>query len=214
MKWNKLYSNRYFILLFLGMLPMYLAAQISKEQQAQIIKEERFAKVEPRLIYPLIKGGKMTGVIPVDFATNKPASGTKMNLVFDFTQSTGNNSQGSHVNEGLEEVARILNLHIAAGIKKEALKAVIVFHSGSITSLLNNEYYQKNYGSDNPNIDILNKFSQTGVKMVICGQSIQLRELNPDQFLSAMQFAVSARTTLSKYQKLGYILFNINASGN
>lgn len=176
----------------------------------QMTKEERFAKLEPKMIFPLIKGSKMTGVVPVNFANNLSDVKKEMKLVFDFTQTTANNAQANHVNEGLEEVARILNLHIASGIQKVNLKAVVVFHSGSILSLLKNEYYLKNYKTNNPNEEILQKMANVGVQLVVCGQSVQLRELKPDEFMTELQFALSAKTTVSKYQNQGYILFPIN----
>jgi intracellular sulfur oxidation DsrE/DsrF family protein len=204
--------NINFIIFFIvsAFLSVSLDAQESKTESKPISKEDRFAKLEPKMVFPMIKGSKMTGVVPVDFITNAPDKGEKMKLVFDFTQSTSNNAQSSHVNEGLEEVIRILNLHIASGLKRENLKAVIVFHSASILSIMNDEYYRKTYKSNNPNVDLLNQLLKNNIELVVCGQSILLREFSPDDFLPNIQFALSAKTTLSKYQNLGYILFDIN----
>ena len=145
--------NINFIIFFLvsAFLSVSLDAQESKTESKPISKEDRFAKLEPKMVFPMIKGSKMTGVVPVDFITNAPDTKEEIKLVFDFTQSTANNAQGSHVNEGLEEVIRILNLHIASGFKRENLKAVIVFHSASILSIMNDEYYRKTYKTNNPN---------------------------------------------------------------
>ncbi|MBP6239145.1 MAG: DsrE family protein [Saprospiraceae bacterium] len=204
--------NINFIIFFIvsAFLSVSLDAQESKTESKPISKEDRFAKLEPKMIFPMIKGSKMTGVVPVDFITNAPDMEEEMKLVFDFTQSTANNAQGSHVNEGLEEVIRILNLHLASGFKRENLKAVVVFHSASILSIMNDEYYRKTYKTNNPNVDLLNQLLKNNIEMVVCGQSILLRELSADNFLPNIQFALSAKTTLSKYQNKGYILFEIN----
>lgn len=191
-------------------LSVSLNAQEFKTESKPISREERFAKLEPKMIFPLIKGSKMTGVIPVDFITNVLSPETKMKLVFDFTQNTANGAQSSHVNEGLEEVIRILNLHIAAGLKEGNLKAVVVFHSASLLSIMDDAYYQKTYGNKNPNTELLNQLISHGIELVVCGQSMLLRDFSPGDFLPGMQFALSARTTLSKYQNEGYILFPIN----
>ena len=191
-------------------LTVSLCAQELKTASKPISKEDRFAKLESKMIFPMIKGSKMTGVVPVDFINNVLSSETNMKIIFDFTQSTANNAQGSHVNEGLEEVARILNLHLAAGLKRDNLKAVVVFHSASLLSILHDEYYLSKYGNNNPNKDILNQLMKNGIDLVVCGQSIMLRELSPGDILPGIQFALSAKTTLSKYQNLGYILFDIN----
>ena len=206
------YGFKHTVLILLGIIFSLLNSSMQSQSivSPQLTKEERFAKLEPKMIFPLIKGSKMTGVVPVDFATNTPDPKSEVKLIFDFTQATANNAQSSHINEGLEEVVRILNLHIASGIQKEKLKAVVVFHSGSINSLLNNEYYQAYYKSNNPNQEILQKMANVGVQLIVCGQSVQFRELQTKQFMTGMQFALSAKTTLSKYQKDDYILFTVN----
>jgi intracellular sulfur oxidation DsrE/DsrF family protein len=206
MKIQHIISHNCVSIVVFALLSVSIVAQDSKP----ISKEDRFAKLESKMIFPMIKGSKMTGVVPVDFITNAPDKEEKMKLVFDFTQNTANNAQGRHVNEGLEEVIRILNLHIASGFKKESLKAVVVFHSASILSIMKDEYYQKTYKTNNPNVDLLNQLTTHGVELIVCGQSVMLRELSPDDFLPNIQFALSAKTTLSKYQNIGYILFDIN----
>ena len=206
MKIQHLISHNCILIVVFALLSVSIVAQDSKP----ISKEDRFAKLESKMIFPMIKGSKMTGVVPVDFITNAPDKEEKMKLVFDFTQNTANNAQGTHVNEGLEEVIRVLNLHIASGFKKENLKAVVVFHSASILSIMNDEYYRKIYKTNNPNVDLLNQLLKNNIELVVCGQSIMLRELSPDDFLPNIQFALSAKTTLSKYQNIGYILFDIN----
>jgi intracellular sulfur oxidation DsrE/DsrF family protein len=186
-----------------------LFTQISFSQTTAPTREERFKKLESKMIFPLIKGGSMCGVIPVEGINSKPDPDKEIKLIFDFTQSTSKDNQAKKINEGLEEVARILNLHIAAGVKKEKLKPVIVFHSGSILSILNNEYYQQTYKSDNPNMNILNQLSSTGVEMVICGQSLALRDVPHIMLLPEVKIALAAKTTLTKYKSEGYIEFII-----
>ena len=206
MKIQHIISHNCISIVVFALLSVSIVAQDSKP----LTKEDRFAKLESKMIFPMIKGSKMTGVVPVDFINNVLSSETNMKIIFDFTQSTANNAQGSHVNEGLEEVARILNLHLAAGLKRDNLKAVVVFHSASLLSILHDEYYLSKYGNNNPNKDILNQLMKNGIDLVVCGQSIMLRELSPGDILPGIQFALSAKTTLSKYQNIGYILFDIN----
>ncbi|MFZ1559655.1 MAG: hypothetical protein WAT37_07000, partial [Saprospiraceae bacterium] len=115
MKIQHIISHNCISIVVFALLSVSIVAQDSKP----LTKEDRFAKLESKMIFPMIKGSKMTGVVPVDFITNAPDKEENMKLVFDFTQNTANNAQGRHVNEGLEEVIRILNLHIASGFKKE-----------------------------------------------------------------------------------------------
>jgi intracellular sulfur oxidation DsrE/DsrF family protein len=194
-------------LLFIGFSTFL--TQIGFSQTKAPTREERFKKLESKMIFPLIKGGAMCGVIPVENITSKPDPNKEIKLIFDFTQSTSEGNQAKKINEGLEEVARILNLHIAAGVKKEKLNSVIVFHSGAIFSILTNGYYQQKYQTDNPNLDILNQLSAAGVQMVICGQSLALREMPHNQIIPGAKVAISAKTTLSKFAADGYYTFSI-----
>ncbi len=202
--------SKFFSALFAVLIFFSTAMNAQTQNTAVVSREERFTKLAPKMIYPLIKGSKMTGVIPIENISNKPDTDKELKLIFDFTQGTFNNAQGTHVNEGLEEVGRIMNLHIAAGYKKENLKTMIVFHSAALLSILNNEYYQKVYGKPNPNNDLLSQFQKAGTGLVVCGQSMQFREMEKKELLPAIQIAFSAKTTLSKYQKEGYIVFTID----
>lgn len=197
------------MLVFCGGFSAVLFAQTENATPAPLTREQRYAKVEPQLIYPLVKGTMMSGVLPVKDLSNRLDPNEKISLIFNFTQGTANKAQATHINEGLDEVARILNLHIAAGIKKENLKAVIVFHSAAVMSILSNDYYQMNYGGKNPNLDFLNQLKTAGVETVVCGQSLGLRGFTKSELLPQIQIAQSAITTLSKYQHKGYILFEI-----
>jgi intracellular sulfur oxidation DsrE/DsrF family protein len=172
-------------------------------------REERMKKQESNMVFPLVKGSYLSGVIPVEDITSKPDPNKEVKLIFDFTQSTSTGNQANKINEGLEEVARILNLHIAAGVKKEKLKAVIVFHAGSILSVMKNDFYQQKYKATNPNMDMLGQLSAAGVDLVICGQSLALREIPHPMVLPQVKIAYAAKTTLSKYLGEGYVEFPI-----
>lgn len=196
---------------FSSILFFVCCSNIALSQATPPTREELFKKQESKMIFPLIKGGAMCGVIPVEDITSKPDPNKEVKLIFDFTQSTSSGNQANKINEGLEEVARVLNLHIAAGVKKEKLKAVIVFHSGSILSVMKNEFYQQKYKATNPNLDILGQLTAAGVNMVICGQSLALRDIPHPMVLPEVKIAYAAKTTLSKYLGEGYVEFPVKA---
>lgn len=164
-----------------------------------------------KMIYPLINAGPMSGVLPVEGVNNFSDTRSGMQLIFDFTQSTPAGGQADQVNPGLLEVARVLNLHVAAGYPPEKIKTVIIFHSGSILSLMNAEYYQTNYQKTNPNADLLEKLRKTGATLVVCGQSLALRDFSYTQLQQGIETAISAKTTLTKYQHKGYEKFEIKS---
>jgi intracellular sulfur oxidation DsrE/DsrF family protein len=203
---NRILTFITFVLLF---STTNLVAQAKTEGVIQKSKEERFKRKSAEMIFPLIHGSYMTGVIPVPGATNKPKSSQVIKLVFDFTHGQNFENSNGSVNAGLEEVARSLNLHIAAGIKKENLEPIVVFHSSSILSILNDGYFQKTYGTNNPNSGLLKQLSDVGTELIVCGQRMALRDLPLSDLLKIIQPAVSAKTSLTKYQSMGYIMLPI-----
>lgn len=74
---------------------------------------------------------------------------------------------------------------------------------------MTNEFYQQKFQATNPNLDILGQLSLAGVELVICGQSLALREIPHPNVLPQVKIAYAAKTTLSKYQGDGYVEFPI-----
>jgi hypothetical protein len=127
------------LILFVVLSSTFLNAQTSA-------RESKAAKIDPFipvLEYPLIKGTKWTGVLPVKNITDKPEANKVYKLLFDFTQNGTTKGLSDKPNEGLEEIARILNLHAASGILPKNLKAVVIVHSGAYLSF-KQTIYQKN----------------------------------------------------------------------
>jgi intracellular sulfur oxidation DsrE/DsrF family protein len=172
-------------------------------------RDERFKKFEGKMIFPVLNAGYLSGVLPVENISEKPDPNAEVKLMFDFTQATSTGNQAQKVNEGLSEVVRVLNLHAAAGVPKEKIKAVVVFHAASITTVMNDAFYQKQYQLNNPNAALLKELNDFGCNLVICGQSLQLREVLTTNLLPFIKVAAAAKTTLSKYHQQGYFLFEI-----
>jgi intracellular sulfur oxidation DsrE/DsrF family protein len=189
-------------------MAVFLTINIFAQTTPQM-REERFKKMEPKMIYPMIKGSFLSGILPVEGITNKPDPAEEVKLMFDFTQATSEGNQANKVNEGLEEVARVMNLHVAAGVPKEKIKTVVVFHAGSILTVMHDAFYQKNFQATNPNIPLLEKLKEAGCTFVICGQSLALREIPSDNLLPFIEVAMAAKTTLTKYHALGYFKFEV-----
>jgi intracellular sulfur oxidation DsrE/DsrF family protein len=185
-------------------------ATLHLQAQTSVNREELFKKMESKMIFPFIKGSPLCGVIPIDQITNKPNPNKEVKLIFDFTKASTPGKQAESINAGLEEIARVMNLHVAAGVPKEKLKTIIVFHSGAIFSAMNDSYYLDNYKASNPNADILSQLKSAKTEMIICGQSLALREIAQSNLFDYIQVAFSAKTTLTKYIQEGYVLNVIN----
>jgi intracellular sulfur oxidation DsrE/DsrF family protein len=198
--------------LCLGMISLLLSTGLHAQanltpaqQRAELLK-----KNESKLIYPFVKGSLQTGVMPVPEVGFPIAKGKTYKLVFDFSTGSGSLYSEGQVNPGLEEICRILNLHSAAGVADKNLDIYIITHGPAIWTLLDEPVYKEKYGKENANAPLLRALHQKGVKLLVCGQTMQLRELKLSQLISGVNIAYSAKTTVSTLQMQGYTLFPID----
>jgi len=151
----------------------------------------------------LIEGhGNFKPVPNTNFKTPK-----KLKVVFDVYTS---NEDDEEVNSGINTVARFLNMHIDAGVKKKNIKAALVLHGKAGKDILNNQAYNKRYISDNPNAELLKKLHEAGVQIIVCGQTVEFRGYKRDEILEFIDVSLSAITALIGLQSQGYQLINFN----
>jgi len=110
------------------------------------------------------------------------------------------------VNKGLINVARALNLHSVGGIPKEQVHVAVAIHYTATPIVLNSAGYQKKYGVDNPNLELIKQLKEAGVEIYICGQSLVARkypfeDVNPD-----VTIALSMLTVVTEHTMKGYSL--------
>ena len=124
-------------------------------------------------------------------------------IVIDLKPS---NDDFDKVNKGLINVARALNLHAVGGVPKEQLHLAVAIHYTATPIVLNNAGYQKKYGVDNPNLELIKQLKAAGVEIYICGQSLVARKypfenVNPD-----ITIALSMLTVVTEHTMKGYSL--------
>ncbi len=162
------------------------------------------------MVYPFMKGKtKYSGVLPVENISNPADYTGTYKLLFDFAIGNPEEMKQGKENMGIEEIIRILNLHLAAGIPETRLNVAVVVHGPGVMSFLRNEEYMKRYGVNNPNIDLIEQLQKKGVEFTECGQTLQFREIDIAKMLPGIHKSQSARTALSTYQLKGYVLFPI-----
>lgn len=189
------------------------SATAAKEKNAQDsikdVKDSiRWTKLEASMVYPLLKEGTWSGVVPVEGVDWKPDPKKEYNLVFDLTHF--NKDTGRNVNDGFVEIARIINLHAAAGIPKKNIHPVIVAHAKALFSLCNNTFYKEKYKKENPNLKVVDSIKALGIDIIACGQAMHYLDVKKEDFYPGVKVAVSAKTTLSYYVQQGYILYKID----
>jgi intracellular sulfur oxidation DsrE/DsrF family protein len=178
----------------------------TNKEYADIVKWEKLKAVA---IYPAFNVGENSGVIPVNNPDEVPDPKTQYKLLFELT---GNNPDSTikELNYGLVEVARIINLHVASGIPIKNIIPVIVVHAGALHALKNNEYFNKKYKTDNPNIKLIAELEKFGAKFIACGQAMSFLDIHKEAFLPVVKVSLTAKTVLTGYQLKGFVLMGVD----
>ncbi len=161
--------------------------------------------------YPYIKGSKWSGVIPVEHPTEIPNPDQQYKLLFELIKRNAD-SLSKEINESLDEVARIINLHYASGIPGKNIIPVIVIHGPALQAVMTNEAYQKKHKIDNPNLKLVHDLENIGAKFIACGQAMAFSETTKEMLLPEVKVSLTAQTVLSNYQLQGYVLYTIDPS--
>ena len=108
------------------------------------------------------------------------------------------------LNPGLNNIARMLNLHAAGGISQDKINVVAAIHGSATYTVLDNNGYQLKYGIDNPNLDLIKQLKAAGVKLFVCGQSLVARNKGFDNVNPDIAIALSMLTVVTEHQQKGY----------
>ena len=165
-----------------------------------------------QMMFPAIKGYKWAGVAPVQNVTEPADTKMKYKLLMELTAFAAKGQEATAKNEingGIGEVARKVNLHVAAGVPQKNIDVVVIVHAGALFAFLNNEKYKRKYGIDNPNITIIKDLQSFGAKIVVCGQAMTFLGLEMEDLVPGIKEALSAQTVLSTYELKGYKFYNV-----
>ncbi len=136
-----------------------------------------------------------------------PDSEMKYNIVIDLKTLQRDKES---INPGLNNVARLMNLHGLGGVKAENLNVAVIVHGSATDVIIDNEAYQKRYELDNPNIALITALKEAGARVYVCGQSLLSRQYARDEINEDVIIALSMLTTLTTYANNGYfpLVFN------
>jgi len=159
--------------------------------------------------YPLIKGSKWSGVLPVVDPTEVPDNTHEYKLLFELIGKNPDSLSGE-INFSLDEVARILNMHVASGIPKDNIVPVVVIHGPGLETVWNDEAYQLKHSIDNPNVRLVREMEKIGAKFIVCGQAMAFFGTEKEDLLRGIKITLTAQTVLSNNQSKGFVLFAIS----
>lgn len=144
-------------------------------------------------------------IFDIPFAEEKPDPNVEYKIIVEIARQS---DRSDSVNWALNNVARLINLHVMAGVKPEQLHVVIAIHSEAIYTVMNNEAYRNKYKVDNPNLGLFQELDKAGVRIVACGQSILFRKIDRFKMVPQVKIASSMITTLTSYQMNGYAVLS------
>lgn len=145
---------------------------------------------------PVIKGFGENAPVP----THTVPEDAQFNIAFDVT----NGAELGKVNRKFNSLARFINMHVAAGVKKENINLALIVHGTAIFDLFNNESYQQKYSVDNPNEALLQALMENNVRVILCGQSAAARGADISQLVKGTEIELSAMTAHALLQQNGY----------
>lgn len=152
-------------------------------------------------VNPVIKN--FGGVFEVPDAVEKPDPTLAYNIMVEVERPS---DKPDTLNWALNNVARLLNLHVMGGVPRKNLNVVIAIHGGAAFTTMNNDAYREKYNTDNPNLALLRELEQAGVKILVCGQSLVARKIDRKRLAPEVKIATSMLTTATTYQLKGYAM--------
>lgn len=152
--------------------------------------------------FPIVQG--FGGIYEIPEATERPDPDGTYKIIIDLVSAA--ESPGA-VNRMVDNIARMINLHGITGVPKENIKVKVAIHGGAVFSVLNNDFYKKLYGIENPNLPVFEALKESGVvEFYVCGQSLIARNMLTADVWQGAEIALSMLTTLTKYVPQGFMM--------
>jgi len=173
------------------------------KEEKDILKEnyfvvfEKIEKNASRLVYPIIEG--YGGVVALPDAVEQPRKGTK--VVFDVTAVA---KEAGKPLPGLERAAVLLNLGGVSGLKAADMEMVIVLHGEATAAALDDQAFKALHGRINENAELHGRLTKAGVKIMVCGQSLERKSFDRKSVHPEIAVAASAVSAIVNLQSRGY----------
>jgi intracellular sulfur oxidation DsrE/DsrF family protein len=145
------------------------------------------------------------GIYPIESAIT-PDTTLEYRLIIDLKTS----GDPELLNSGLNNIARLLNLHALGGVSEENLLIVVAIHGPATTVVLNNEGYTKKFNILNPNLELIKTLRDTGVRFYVCGQSLLAWDVKTEEVTAEVKVGLSMLTVVSEHLMKGYEMFVFN----
>ena len=160
-----------------------------------------FAQMQQTKYYPVIKSYGPVYQIPS--AAHKPDPKLNYKIIVELQE---NAAKTDSLNEYLEAIATLINLHAVEGVPKENIHVVVVLRKMATYAVFGNEMYKEKFKVDNPNLELLKELHDAGTEFYVCGQTMLKRNISESKLVAEAKIASSGLTAISTYQLKGYTM--------
>ena len=147
---------------------------------------------------PVIQG--FGAVAKVDPDLKAPAS-----LDYKVAFDTGTGSPGAK-SKTLDAAARLMNMLAANGVPLSRIHPAIVVHNNALWDVTTDAKYTQQFGTPNPNAELVKQLIAKGVPIYVCGQSAAWSDVSKTDLLPGVKMALSAMDAHAILNSQGYSL--------
>ena len=145
------------------------------------------------------------GYVVIPGAAVPPEPSHVYRAIFDATSSP---AQATDLLPAINNAGSEMNAFGVAGLPKENVKFVLVFHGSAIDGILDDAHYKEKFGVSNPNLKPLAELKAAGVELFVCGQNLAFAKIDPKTLTPEVTVASDALIVLMTYQNNGYALLS------
>ena len=153
------------------------------------------SQMQQAKMYPVIKSYGPVYQIPN--AAHKPDPKLNYKIIVELQE---NASKPDSLNEYLEAIATLINLHAVEGVPKENIHVVVVLRKMATYAVFGNEMYKEKFKVDNPNLELLKELHDAGTEFYVCGQTMLKRNISESKLAAEAKIASSGLTAISTFQ--------------
>ncbi|WKK74842.2 DsrE family protein [Marivirga salinae] len=152
--------------------------------------------------FPIVKG--YGGIYEIENVVEQLEDGKQVKIIVELVSG---NETPEEYSFWVNNIARLMNLHGIEGVSPANLDVKVIVHGPAVFDLLSHgNYFEKYRIPKNPNIAVLDALDEAGADIIICGQSLIMRDLGRNEIWEKTHVATSALTTITKNVADGYVL--------
>ena len=142
-------------------------------------------------------------VYQIPNAAHKPDPSINYKIIIELTE---NAAKPDSLNEWLEAIATLINLHAVEGVPKENIHVVVVLRKMATYAVFGNEMYKEKFKVDNPNLELIKELHDAGTEFYVCGQTMLKRNIDKSKLVPEAKVASAGLTAITTYQLKGYTM--------